>query len=355
MNEQKKHWVGIDVSKETFDAALVFYGQHYTPEHLREVPVKTFACSVAGVGKFLEWLDSLTEQHGDLDRDGVRIVMESTGKYSMELSAWLVAQRLSLRPAIVNPNMTYSFIKSLGLRNKTDRIEARALAFYGVERCPAPYEPPVGVYKELRELSRFRDDLLKEQVACKNRGDENNSNPVICKLAKRRLREIARHIEAVEKEMRKVLAKDEKLKRDYDLLVSIPGVGFVTACVVLGEFGDLRRFGRARQLSAFAGVSPRLRQSGSSVNGKPHLCKSGNRRVRKVLYMAAVSAMQHCPSMEKIYHQMLFQGKSKMSALGAIMRKLLVLMRAILIENAPYDPNHDRCGKHGGKMVPVCG
>lgn len=355
MNEQKKHWVGIDVSKKTFDAAIVFYGQHYFQAQMREVPVLAFARSVQGVEQFLEWLDRLTERHGELDQSNVRVVMESTGKYSIELSAWLVKQRFSLEPAIVNPNMTSSFIKSLGVRNKTDRMEARALAFYGVERRPVPYEPPTGSYKKLRDLCRFRDEIIKEQTACKNRDNETSPNPVIRRLSKRRLREIERHIKDIDKEIRKVLAKDEKIKQDYDLLVSIPGVGFVTACVALGELGDLRRFERARQLSAFAGLSPRLRQSGSSVNGKPHLCKSGNPRIRKVLYMAAISAAHHCPSMEKNYTLMLFQGKSKMSALGAIMRKLLVLMRAILIGNTPYNPEYERCGKLCGKTASSCG
>ena len=281
--------------------------------------------------------------------------MESTGKYSMELSAWLVGQRVSLEPAIANANMTSSFIRSLGLRNKTDRMEARALAFYGVERQPAPYEPPTGAYKQLRELCRFRNEMLKEQVACKNRGNETSLNPVIRRLAKRRLREIEKHIEEIEKEMRKVLDKDEKIKKDYDLLVSIPGVSFITACVVLGELGDLRRFERARQLSAFAGLSPRLHQSGSSVNGRAHLCKAGNSRIRNVLYMAAISAARYCPSMEKDYTLMLFQGKSKMAALGAVMRKLLVLMRAILIGNTPYNPEYKHCGKLCGKTTSSCG
>jgi len=355
MNEQKKHWVGIDVAQKTFDAALAFYGQHYSSETFHEVPVKTFARSVQGIEQFLQWLDGLTKQCGETNPDGVRVVMESTGTYSMELSAWLVGQRASLEPTIANANITSSFIRSLGLRNKTDRMEARALAFYGVERQPAPYEPPQGVYKELRELCRFREEIVKEQVACKNRRDETSLNPVIRRLAKRRLREIERHIEEIEKEMRKILDKDENVKKDYDLLVSIPGVGFITACMVLGELGDLRRFLRARQIAAFAGLSPRLRQSGSSVNGKPHLCKAGNSRIRKVLYMAAISAARYCPSMEKDYQLMLLHGKSKMSALGAIMRKLLVLMRAILIENTPYNPKHKSGGKLCGKTALSCG
>lgn len=355
MKEQKKHWVGIDVAKETFDAALVFVGQHYSPEQMREVPARSFARSEKGVEQLLKWLDRLTEQHGELDRTNVRVVMESTGKYSMELAVWLSGQRSSLEPAIANANMTSNFIKSLGLRNKTDRMEARALAFYGVERQPASYEPPTGVYKELRELCRFRDEMVKEQTACKNRNNEASLNSVIRRLAKRKLREIEQHIKDIDKELRKALAKDEKIKQDYDLLTSIPGVGFVTACVALGELGDLRRFARARQLSAFAGLSPRQRQSGTSVNGKPHLCKSGNPRMRKVLYMAAMSAVRYCPTMEKDYALMLLQGKSKMTALGAIMRKLLVLMRAVLIGNTSYDPEYQRCGKLCGKNASSCG
>jgi transposase len=343
----------MDVAKKTFEAAVVFDGEHYSQALLRQVPTASFARTKEGVGLFLAWLDALLLSRDEAQAQ-VRVVMESTGRYSLTLARWLVKLRGALRSAIVNPGMTSSFIKSLGLRNKTDRIEARALAFYGTERRPAPYDWPTPSRLNLRTLCRYRDDLIDDRVAWENRLEECSST-LIQKMAKQRVRGIERDIEKIEGEIRKVIENDAELKRDAELLESIPGVGFVTASVVLAELGDLRRFEEARQVSAFAGVSPRLRQSGTSVNGKSRMCKYGNPRVRKALYMAAISAMHHCPSMQACHKRLARAGKAKMVSVGTVMRKLLVLMRAVLIAEKPYDPNHRHGGKPCGKLEIVCG
>ena len=133
----RTHWVGADVAKSTFDAALVRCDQHYPDTPLRAIPARTFERSSKGVQAFLSWLDAQ-----GVDDTNVRVVMEATGNYSTELAVWMLSQRQTLRPAIANPRHTSAFIKSMGLRNKTDRLEARALGFYGVERHPAGLRSP---------------------------------------------------------------------------------------------------------------------------------------------------------------------------------------------------------------------
>lgn len=349
------HWIGIDVAKKTFDAALVFDGQHYPETKLHEVPVKTFVRTQQGVDQFLSWVDEQLPSTDNGQLFTVQAVMESTGKFSLELATWLFQHRKENMAAIVNPGLTSSFIKSMGLRNKTDRIEARALAFYGAERRPALYEPATPSQGQLRELCRLRDSLISERVACQNRGDEESPIAFIRRTAARRIRELERHITKVEEKMKQTIQKEASLKRDYEILNSIPGVSFVTASVVLAELGDLRRFTRARQISAFAGLSPKIHDSGTSVKGKRHLCKFGNSRIRHALYMATMSAVCYCPCMRKCYEDLLHAGKSKMSALGAVMRKLLVLMRAMLIANKPYDRNYQNSGMYCGKQHIACG
>jgi transposase len=254
----------------------------------------------------------------------------------------------------VNPNRTSSFIKSLGVRNKTDRLEARALGFYGMERHPAPYERLSPEQAELRALSRFRDILMRQDVTAQNREDTSSECKTIRRLAQRQDRQRTRDIKAVEERMKEVINGTPELKRAYELFVSIPGVGFVTACVVLAELGDLRRFERARQLSAFAGLSPRNYRSGTSVRAQARMCKSGNKRVRQALYLAAMVAMRQSGHLQDTYKALLKYDKRPMQALGAIMRKLLVLMRAILISGKPYDPHHRRCGKLCDRTAARC-
>jgi len=336
------HWVGMDVAKATFDAAWVRAEQRYPGTAWHEVPVRTFARSPEGVEAFLAWLDEVS-QDGQADA-GHRVCMEATGRYSTELAVWLLDKRPSLQPAIVNPAHTSAFIKSMGLRNKTDKLEARALGFYGVERRPVGYEPLTPARAELRALSRYRDTLVQQHVAQRIRAGEPVASRTVAQLQTKRIRLLKRDIERVETAMKRIVRQDPALERDVKHLSTIYGVGFITAVVVLAELGDLRRFEHARQLSAFAGVSPRIVESGASVNGRPRLCKQGNARVRHALYLAATTAIRGRNDLQRTYRRLVEHGKAPKAAIGAVMRKLLVLMRALLISGKPYQPQYKTCG-----------
>lgn len=331
---QDSFWIGIDVAKKTFDAALVGPGQRYQPGVLRGVPVDTFARDRQGVQKFLAWMKALVADHPQPPQ--VRVVMEATGMYSVELTAWLCEACPMLAPAIENPERTKAFIDSLGLRNSTDRLAARALAFYGAERRPAAYEALTPEHRQLRELSRFRDALIAEKTAEINRQGNWAESKLVRRLQAQHERQLKASIAKVEAAMKSLIAKTPHLKKDFALLITIPGVAFVTAAVMLAEMGDLRRFARSRQVTAFAGVTPRQRTSGTSVNGKPRLCKKGNPRVRQALYMAAMTAVKPKTQLRALYERLIQKGKLPIVALGAIMRKLLCVMRAILITEIPF-------------------
>ena len=337
------HWIGIDTAKKTFDAGLVHPGQRFPETPLRAIPAQSFTRSPEGAKKFVAWMRDQLKGFSETPR--VRVVMEATGVYSLELCAWLSEQCAELAPAIVNPQRTSAFIKSLGLRNKTDRLDARALAFYGAERRPAPYEPLTPEHQQLRELSRYRDALVEEKVAESNREEQAPQSKLVRKLQAQREKQRARDIKKVEEEMKQVIESAPQLKKDLDLWVSIPGVGFLTAAVILAEMGDLRRFTRARQATAFAGVSPRKVESGTSANGQPHLCKQGSPRVRQALYMAAMASVRKKSQLQESYFRLIEHGKEPMVALGAVMRKLIVVMRAISISETPFNPGGKPCGK----------
>jgi len=334
MKESAVYWMGIDVAKETFDAALVRPGQHFVPEQLRDVPVQTFSRDPRGVKQFLAWMGKLLKDEPRAPK--VRAVMEATGMYSVELTTWLSKRCPMLAPAIANPERTSAFIKSLALRNRTDRLDARGLAFYGAERQPAPYEPLTAEHQQLRELSRYRDALVKEKIAEDNRLEQPGQSKLVRALKVRRAKQRARDIAKLEAQMKCVIQSAPHLKKDFDLLVTIPGVAFVTAAVMLAEMGDLRRFARSRQVTAFAGVTPRQVTSGTSVHGKPRMCKKGNARVRQALYLAAMAASGTKSQLGQTYERMLQHGKPGKVALGALMRKLLTIMRAVLITETPF-------------------
>ena len=337
------YWAGLDVAKDTFDAALAAPALGTSAGELRHLPARTFARTLQGVREFIAWSASLWPA----PEATPRAVMEATGAYSTQLAAWLSDAQPGLRPAIANPKRTADFIQSLGLRNKTDRLDARALALYGLERRPAPYEPPSPERAELRALLRYRDALVHERIAENNRAAETE-HPAVRKLQQRRLRQLDRDIAALQERARKLLGQHPALQRDLDLLQTIYGVGFLTAAIILAELGDLRRFKSARQLTAFAGLSPRLQQSGKTRR-PTNLYKQGNGRVRQALYMAAVAATRGNTQLARDYHRLCDNGKPRMIALGAFMRKLLTVMRPILIHQTPYQPFPNPSGKPSGK------
>jgi transposase len=322
---------------------LALWDQRFPSTPVRALPWKTFPRTREGVAAFLVWLNER------VPKAKVRVIMEATGKYSVELTTWLLAKRPSLRPAIENPKSTKAFIDSLNQRNRTDGLAARGLAFYGVERRPAPYEPLSKARQELRELSRCRDTLVAQRTALKNRVREKSSSKMVRRVRVRQLRQLNEDIAHLEQEMRRVIDEDEGFKRDFELLNTIAGVGPITAMTVLAEIGDLRRFERARQLTAYAGVTPRVIESGTSVRGKTHMCKRGNERVRHALYLSAMATLNtKRPNSLSLVHQRLCEeGKEGKAALGAVMRKQLTVMRAVLISGKPYDPTFKGCGKGG--------
>ena len=344
--DSKEHWVGIDVSKATFDAALAEPEQRFPSTPIRALPWDSFPRTLKGVNAFLVWLDALAPG------ENVRVVMEATGQYSIDLTAWLTEKRPSLKPAIENPKNAKAFIDSLNQRNRTDGLAARGLAFYGVERRPSPYEPLSEIRQELRQLNRYRDVLVAQRTALKNRMHEKSTSRIVARMQKRQLRQLDRDISSAEREMTAIVKEDVMFKRDFELLTSIDGVGPITALTVLAEIGDLRRFARARQLVAYAGVNPRIVQSGTSVHGKTHMCKRGNRRVRQALYLSAMATLntKHPNTLSKTHYHLCEEGKHGLAALGAVMRKQLTVMRAILISGKPYDPAWNAGGKPQGEL-----
>lgn len=337
---QTGYWAGVDVSKEVFDVAVAAPDWKGT---LADLPARVFSRTPEGVDECIAWLDTLTE--GAPEGAAVRCVMEATGRYSVELAAWMMEGRPGLAPAIEPPRQTAAFITSMGLRNVTDKLAARCLAVYGLERRPKPYEPPSPEELELREVCRYRDSLVCERTAVKNQAGETTTSAFVERNRQKRLRLLDADIERTETEMRHLVNQGALLNRDVALLGGIYGVGFLTAVVIRTELGDLRRFDKARQLSAFAGLSPSIHQSGTSVCKKTRMCKRGNPRVRQALYLSSMVAIQGHNDLQRTYAQLLNNGKTPMAALGAVMRKLLTVMRAVLISERPYQPDWKLSGK----------
>lgn len=145
-------------------------------------------------------------------------------------------------------------------------------------------------------------------------------------------------ITALKKRLHEHIQAQTSLKDQHQLLTTITGVGDYTASVVLAEIGSVTLFTSARQLAAFAGLTPQEHQSGTSVQGKTRLCTVGSVRLRKALYFPALNLIRHCPQIQTFRDRLLAAGKTKMQVLGAVRHKLIRVIYGVLHSNQPFDP-----------------
>ncbi len=327
-------WSGLDVGKRKFDASWV--EEDTEVEHFRRIPRRSFDRTPEGIQEYLQWL-----QDRSVGRSlQIRVIMEATGRYSLQLCAGLVAKAPQLAPAIVNPKQAKHFHKSLGLRNKTDPVDSRSLGLMGKERKPAPYQEFPPEYQKLRELVRYRRELSNELVAEELRQQEIESDSSIKSFLRSHIRHLKTLLRRLDRELKSLLDLYLKLTRDVELLITIPGVGRLTALTVLAELGDLRRFRRSRQISAMAGLCPNIFQSGDSLHFT-RINRNGNSAVRKALYMPALCVCRYPENpLAKTFLRLQENGLSAKAARVAVMRKLLVLMRAIIINQQSYQVDY---------------
>lgn len=327
----KEHvWVGVDVSKEAFFAAVDIPEKDGRRKAVNSLPAMEFELTETGSDSFVKWLSqSFVEYH-------FSIVMESTGCYSKKLGKFLHVAQNELPISILNGRQSSNYVKSLGTLHKTDKSDAQALARFGTERSPKPALPDDPVRESLKELSRERSALLKAKAALENRSDSlfaaftkdiNNRAIVALNL----------QISAIEKEMERCIKANAELRHEAELMKTVPGVGSTSAYGFLAELGSLKQYS-SRRLSLLSGLLPRVFISGTSVN-KTCLSKRGSARVRQLLYLDCMTAVDKIPELNAQYQNLVSRGKTKMTARCACMRKLLLIIRAVVVEDRPYEKN----------------
>ena len=315
-------YVGIDVSKDTLDVVLRWEGenQHH----------QVFDNHERGISLLQKWLE---QQRAET----VQVCLEATGQYGDG-----VAERLYERGwgvSVVNPLCTKSYARSRLKRNQTDKVDAGLLAEYCQKEQPRAWLPPSPLHKRLRALSRRLDDLQNMRQAERNRQKAaKHLDPAIVSSLQSVIDLLTEQLAEIKQTLFQLLDQDGELKRQKQLLMSIPGIGQLTAVRFLSELGDLREFADARQLAAFLGLTPESKTSGSSVRSKPRLSKRGNAAVRKMLYMPAVSAKNANPIVRAFCDRLALARKCDMSLIGAAMHKLTHLMFGVVHSGLPFDP-----------------
>ena len=330
MEPRNEFTLGVDLAQASFVASLCAGGGD--PDGWREQPTAAIAWpphSPQGIQALLAWLDA----HGVAGRCA-GVVVESTGQLSYRFARALAGRGLPA-VAIINPRRSKAFGLSLGVRDKTDQIEARLLAYYGAARRPKPAPARGESEQHLRDRSRLREQYVEDLERWKNRRrevlDEEDG-----RVIDRTIKHLQEAIERLERASAAVVKRDPALRHQVNALMKIRGIKRVTATTLTAELGDLRRYSRA-ELSAAAGLFPKRFESGTSVHRPPRLAKGGGGRLRRVLYMCATSLFHSKGALRAQIERLRGRAMSDMCIEGVMMRKLLLVARAVMKNGGLYD------------------
>lgn len=315
-------FLGIDVPKATRDVALI--KDEKKPRH------KVFANTPAGHQQLLGWLR-------DNGAASVHACLEATGTYS-EAAALSLAEA-GHTVSLVNPAQVYHFAQTSLSRTKTDKADAQTIARFCQMHRPSPWTPPAPQMRTLQALVRRLDSLLQMQTTEKNRLAAGTATHEVTTSIETVLTFLEQEIATIKGQINEHVDNHPDLKGKRDLLTSIPGIADTSAVAILAELGEVTQFAASRQVAAFAGLAPKIRQSGSSVRGRAVLSKRGSSRLRHSLYFPAMTALRFNPLVKALGERLKQKGKAKMLILGAAMRKLLVIAYGVLKSGKPFDPD----------------
>lgn len=310
--------LGIDISKATFDVALLLNNK---------VKTKKFNNTSKGFSKLKQWLKNK-------ETDTVYACMEATGGYEVKLAQYLYDNNFKV--SVVNPARIKGFSMSKLSRVKTDKADSELIAQFCLAMQPDLWKPTPKHIQELQQWVRRLDSLIA------NKNQENNrldgASDVVATNINTHIEFLDKQIKEIEEFISNHIKGHKDLNDKSKLLDSIPGIGEKTIGVVLA-FLSVENFKSAKQVAAFIGLNPKPRQSGSSVRGAGRISKTGAADLRKAFYMPAVVSVRFNPIIKDFAKRLGSAGKAKMVIVIAAMRKLLHIIYGVLKNETPFNEN----------------
>ena len=311
--------LGIDIAKAKFQVALLLADG--------KVRHKTFSNAAAGFAQLAAWLE---RQHVR----GVHAGLEATGAYGDALATWL--HDAGHRVSVLNPMIIHAYARTQLARSKTDRLDAELIARFTATQQPPAWTPPALEIRQLQALVRRLDALHGMRTQEANRLAAGVPVDAVRTSIEAMLASLDAQIVQVQQLIRDHLDRHPGLRAQRDLLTTIPGIGEATAAVLIAELFD-KRYTSARHAAAFAGLVPRLVESGT-LRGRARLSKIGPGRLRKALYFPAVAALRWNPTIRAVRVRLAAAGKPPLVIIGAAMRKLIHIAYGVLKSGRAYEP-----------------
>lgn len=325
-------FIGIDMSKEWFDACLL------RQEHDESLPQVRLPNQADGFTKLLKWVSRSVGDHPPQSQ--WYFCMEHTGLYTLPLALFL--EELGLTYVLESPLRVH---RSMGLkREKSDAADAADIADYAVRNySKIKVRPlPSGILLQVQQLLSLRARLVRyrqglsvaeKELKAMTKSSINQlvvqANQPICEL-------MSKQIKALDKTIKELLCSDSELKRLYELIISVVGIGPVCSAYLLVYTNGFTAFEKARQFTCYIGIAPFAHSSGKSIKLPDKVSFLANRRIKALISMAAVSACQHDPHFRRFFKRQLDKGQKEGWIYNAVKNKLLYRVFAVVKRGTPY-------------------
>lgn len=338
--KELKQVVGIDVAQKEL---VVTLGRMFEDLSIELYAYKVFKNTEKGFFGLTDWVKKITKSEVK-----VLYVMEATGVYHQKFAYYLDNNNCEV--SIVLPNKISNYIRTLDIKTITDKTCSQAIAQFGLERKLDLWKRPKSVYKNLQQLTRERDQIVNERVIVKNQlhAEESEAEPNEKSLnrIKTRIRFLNSQEREIKEDINDIVKGDENLKKELELICTLPGVGELTAVIVLAETNGFELIRNKRQLASYAGLDVKEKQSGTSIKGKPRISKKGNRSLRKAMHFPALVAVKHDENFRELYAKLVSKHGIKMKALVAVQRKLLEMIFILFKNKTIYDKEYENKKRH---------
>lgn len=323
-----RQFVGIDISSQDAQVAIRSASEIITTLRVAQ--------DLAGFEKLVSALGAT-----DCTPASTLVVMEATGVYWMGLATYL--HQAGWQVSVINPAQAHYFAKALLQRSKTDQIDACTLALLAARLQPAGWQPASATLEAVYQRLSQRDACQTMIQQERNRLHALRRRPLPDPQVEQRLHDhmafLQQHLAELDAELKLIITHDPAWRPTAALLRSITGFGPVLTHWLMTATQLFTACQSAEQIVSYAGLAPRLFESGSSVYARPALGFAPHDRLRQALYMASLSAVQHNPLIRAFYRRLLDRGKPKKVALCACARKLIHIAWAVVIKQQPFDPD----------------
>jgi transposase len=331
-----KQVLGVDVAQKELVVSL---GRLNEDLSIDLYSYRVFRNKETGFEALHKWLIKNT-----IETVNRHIVMEATGVYHQKFAHFALEKGHDV--SIVLPNKISNFMRTLETKTITDKTCSEAIARFGLERKLEKWSKPDETYRCLQQLTRERDQIVDERTMVKNRLHAEESEMYPNKGSLKRMNELIKFYnkqeKAIKAEINQHLEKNKQVKDKVDKICSIPGMGSLTATIILAETNGFELIRSKKQLTSYAGMDIKEKQSGTSVKGRPRLSKKGNRHIRKSLHLPSLSAVKYNPIHKEMYSRLVEKHGIKMKALVAIQRKMLELAYILCKNDTVYEEDFEK-------------